>query len=997
MKTLTKICFLSIKKTIKRFISILMIVLLGVGFFAGIKATSPDMQNTANKLFDKYNLYDIFIASDWGLTEDDITYLSDQGYNIEPSYSLDAIVKIDNEYAVKVMSYNKDNKMNKPIIIDGRLPENNSECVVDSGKYHDKLAIGETITVETDDLKEKELTIVGTVNSPLYISRERGSTKLLSGTISFYIYTYYDNFNIDYYTEAYVDVSDNMNRFSSKYDSLIDDNVYDLEGISNYLQDRRYKDEKEDAQNTLNEKIQEYNDSKKEAEDKISDAEKKITSASKTIQNSETALNNAKNEMSSKQKEAQDNIDALNASKVTYTAQLNEVNTSIGPLETNKANVQALIDAGVDVESNTAILNTINEQLEGLYGTKTSLEGAINTINNSINQINNAINDALKQISDAEKEISNGKKKLATAKKELADAKVKMEEELDDAQKKIDDAQKDIDELEKPEWYVLDLSSNIGFNQYKSDSERIKKIAQIFPLVFYVVAVLICLTSMTRMIEEERSELGTLKSLGYNDSSIMFKYMLYAITATLFGSAIGLTIGCYLLPKVIFNMYSMMYTLGDLVVTFNVEYSLMGTLIALFCIVTSTFYAVRKSLKEVPAELMRPKSPAAGKRVLLERITFIWKRLSFTRKVTVRNVFRYKKRFLMTIIGIAGCTGLILAGFGLQDCITNMVPNQYESIFKYQVEVTLDSDKSYAEKMNDVKSIANLEDVKDYLIVEKESIDIDNYTTDQTVTLIVPFGDISNYITLQNRKSKEQYTLGNKLIVSEKLANLLDLKVNDELDISGNKEYKSSVGAITENYIMHYIYMSKDKYNSDEFNTIFLLTNEMNSEEEKEFSNILKNYDSVSSLAFLSSSKNIFNSTMDNFKAVVVVLIVCAGLLAFAVLYNLASINISERKRELASIKVLGFYDFEVFRYINRENFILTFIGILLGLGLGNVLTGYIIKSCELDITMFDPIISWDSYIYSILITVAFTILVDITTYFALKKIKMVESLKSVE
>lgn len=999
VKTLTKISFLSIKKTINRFISILLIVLLGVGFFAGIKATSPDMRNTANELFDNTNLYDIFVTSDWGLTDDDISYLKDSGYDVEGSYSFDAIVKIDNEYAVKVLSYNEDSNMNKLILVDGELPTNDNECVLDYGFHTKDYKIGDKLTIESEDnyLKNNELTIVGFVRSPLYISRERGSTNLLSGTLSFYLYTNVNNFDIDYYTESYIDIVDNVDKFSDKYEDTIDNSVTDLEGIANYLQERRFNEEKTEAQNTLNEKIEEYNNEKLKAEQDINDAENKINSASRKIKSSENELNSAKSELETKKNEANNNITTIKNNISSYQSNLNEINGNISSVKLNIEYYENLISSGINVEENTIILNQLNSTLNELNTNKNNIEYAIKEMNSTINSISSQISSAEQEIINAENQISSAKKKLNSYRKELADAKVQMDEKLSDAQNKIDDAQNEINDLEKPKWYVLDLYSNIGFNQYKSDSERIGNVAKAFPLVFFVVAILICLTTMTRMVEEERGEIGTLKSLGYNDSSIMFKYLLYALTATLIGSIIGVFIGFKIIPTVIFNMYSMMYSLGDLIVSFNMKYALIGTLIALVCILFATYYAIRKSLKEVPADLMRPKSPSAGKRVLLEKIKFIWNKLSFTRKVTIRNVFRYKKKFLMTIIGIAGCTGLIIAGFGLQDCITNMVPNQYEKIFKYQVEVTFNDDSSIEQITTDSQSIAKLEGVTDTLLIRKETVNLNNYDTDQTITLIVPYGDISNFISLQDRKTKEKYSLNDKVIVSEKLTNLLDLKENDTLSISCDKDYEAQVGNITENYLMHYIYMNKDIYGITNYNTLLLLTDDMNSKEEIEFSNILKEYDSVSSLTFLSSTRSVFDSTMDNFKSVAAVLIVSAGLLAFVVLYNLASVNISERKRELASIKVLGFYDYEVFNYINRENTILTIIGLLCGMGIGKILTGYIIKTCEIDITMFDPIISWDSYLYAVGITLIFTLLVDIATYFSLKKIKMVESLKSIE
>ena len=410
----------------------------------------------------------------------------------------------------------------------------------------------------------------------------------------------------------------------------------------------------------------------------------------------------------------------------------------------------------------------------------------------------------------------------------------------------------------------------------------------------------------------------------------------------------------------------------------------------------STYSAVKKSLKEAPAELLRPKSPKAGKRVLLERISFIWNKLSFSRKVTVRNVFRYKKRFLMTILGISGCTGLIIAGFGLQDCITDMVPNQYEKIFSYDLEITFDKDNKNINK--DYEEISKFKEFSKTLKADKDSIELTNIDTNQTIQIIIPFEDYKDFIQIKNRRTNEYYDLNDKVIVSEKLYKLLKLKNDDELDIKLNDNtYKTKVGGSTENYIMHYIYMSKKEYNSDSFNTMFVKINNLTEESRNALSKKLKEYDSVSKLTYNSLSRSIFDDAMKNLGSITIILIVSAGLLAFVVLYNLSNINISERKRELASIKVLGFYDSEVYKYVSRENTILTVIGMAFGCLIGYVLTMYLIKTCEFDMTMFSPKISIYSYIYSLLITLGFTILVNIATYFALKKIKMVESLKSVE
>lgn len=781
MKKLLKETIVCMVKTSKRFISILVIVLLGVGFFAGIRAVAPDMKNTLDDYYEKTNMYDIFITSNYGIREE-VEKKLEEKYNVETGYSFDAITTKKEDYATKIISYNKEDKINTPKLIKGKMPEKVDEVVVDND-FRREIKIGDKITIDSNLINNKTVTVTGYVESPLYISTERDSTNLLSGTIDYYLYMNETNIISPVKTTAYINLAAEESRFSKKYEDTV-------------------KKAKTDIRKTLQ--------------------EEKVTGE---------------------------------------------------------------------------------------------------------------------------------------------------------------------------EWYVLDIDSNAGFYQYEQDTERIDNVAKVFPLVFFIVAVLICLTTMTRMVEEERSQIGTLKSLGYKDSAIMFKYILYATLATIIGSIIGVVIGYRLLPELCFEMYKNMYRLGDIKLSYYASLTFQGMIIALLCTLGATIYTCRKTLKESPANLLRPVAPAAGKRVLLERIPIIWNHLSFSHKVTVRNVFRYKKRFLMTIIGIAGCTGLILAGFGLKDCIVKMVPHQYEEIFSYQAKIALNEEKTN-ETINKIKENKK---IKDILEVQEEAVTIDNKDTNQSVTLVIPKEDPDGFIKLQDRKTNEHYNLNNGIIITEKLANLLEVEENDVLKFTGTDKYEKKIAHITENYLFHYIYLPKSEYQEDEYNTVLVKTKNMTEKEEKEFASKLKEIPGVSSITFTSSTRHIFDDTMDNFAYVSLILIVSAGALAFVVLYNLSSVNISERRRELATIKVLGFYDKEVYQYINRENTILTLIGILLGLGIGNILTMYIIKTCEIDMLMFDPTIALASYIYAILITAAFAILVNVILYFSLKKIDMIESLKSVE
>lgn len=852
MKKINKESLVSISKTKKRFISILLIVLLGVGFFGGIKATSPDMKDTMDKYYKETNFMDFNLKSTWGIRDEDLVYFEKEGYAVETGYSIDAIVEVDTEKVAKILSYDESDKINKIVLIEGRFPESENECVVEFNQK-ENIKIGDMIKVDSSNLKEKELKVVGFVKSPIYSSIEHGTTSLLNGTISFFMYVVEANFEMDYYTDVYLDLDTNYHTFSSDYEDLISEENDKLEKITSVLAKDRYDEVYDEA-------VIEIDKAKKEYDDNYN----------------------------------------------KYSSILNSPYVSLGD-------------------------------------------------------------------------------------------KNSIEKELDEAKSKIEEAEKELDELEEPTWYILDRESNVGYYQFSQDVDRVSNIAKLFPLVFFVVAILICLTTMTRMVEEERTQLGTLKSLGYSNTKIINKYVLYSFIATIVGSLIGVCIGFVVIPKVIFNMYSLMYSIGEIELSFNWYYAIIGTLIALVCTVGATLITCHRELKEAPSQLMRPKSPKAGKKVFLEHLPFIWKRLKFTDKVTVRNVFRYKKRFLMTIIGIMGCTGLIVAGFGLKDSITVMVPNQYENIFKYQVAITLDDDLSLEDLDDIVSEIGSYSEVNSYARVYEETVDLTDYDTNQTIQLIVPFDNLDDFIEVRNRKTGDNISIRDGVVVSEKLYDLLEMQKGEVLKIEGKESYSAKILGVCENYIFHYMYMDKSLFNSEKYNTILVKTNSMNEEEENAFSKKLKDIDGISSIAFLSSRMHTFDDTMDNFGLIALVLIVSSGLLAFVVLYNLSTVNISERKRELATIKVLGFYDDEVYNYVGRESVILTIIGIIFGLGFGAVLTNFIMKTCELDMMFFAIEIKPISYILSILITLIFTFLVNVMVYFSLKKIDMIESLKSVE
>ncbi len=538
------------------------------------------------------------------------------------------------------------------------------------------------------------------------------------------------------------------------------------------------------------------------------------------------------------------------------------------------------------------------------------------------------------------------------------------------------------------------------------DKDSVKNIGQVFPIVFFLVAVLISLTSMTRMVEEQRMQIGTLKALGYNKFQIASKYVLYSSLACIIGGLLGMNVGFILIPSLIWRMYEVIYQIPQFLISFNWEYGGAGLILISACIIGATIYSTVKELKEQPAILMRPKSPKLGKRVLLERINIIWKRLSFSRKVTIRNIFRYKKRFMMTIIGILGCTSLILAGFGLKDSIGSLMPNQYGKIFKYDFQINLKDgldDNQKAEYMSNLNKNEDIEETIETLILTKTAINGEN---EEDIQIIIPKdqNQLDKMISLISiyDDSKIELQKG-QICITDKLAQILGVKKGDTITLKDDDQEKQIVVSdVTENYVYHYGYMTLETYQDlygDKFETNAILTKnkDMAEEEEDKLATEIMNENEVASLTRNSTIEDVMNTTMESLNYVVVVLIVSAGLLAFAVLYNLSNVNISERIRELATIKVLGFYDKEVYSYVTRETILLTIIGIFLGLIGGYFLNYFIIGTCEIDMLRFSKIIHPISYLYAILITVAFTIIVNIFTYFALKKIDMIESLKSIE
>ncbi len=1042
-----------IKRTRKRFVSIIAIVMLGVAFFVGINTASPDMLDTYNKYMNDYNMFDLNLISTVGFNNDDIEVLKDidKFDYIEPSKSANVVVeREDKEEVLNVISMPKEvtnQTVNKLDIVDGNYPSNPDQIVLDN-KLSAQYKIGDTIefinasTNLEDTFVTNKYTVVGFANTPLYVALTRGNTNLGNGTISGFAMVLQDAFCMEEYTNIYARVNtESKNRTSDEYIEEIKNIQTSIEEKTNKLEDEKYT------------KI--YN----EAKEKIDDAKKEVQNGKDELVNAENKLNDAREELETGEKE-------LTFQKQSYNRQINEYNNKVQEGESTLASTKSLLDErqkeineGLNkinqeeqklLEAETKILaetgfKDLNTYLEYLTGVsapqelidnikmliqgKTEINIQKQTMQNYQVELNKALgeyNQGLQTLNSQKQELENNKKianaNLKTAEDkinngwvEFRENEIKFEEEKQNALKEIEDAEKEIADSEKKledlsvKIYVLNLETNEGYSSYRSDCESVKTIGEVFPIIFFLVAALVSLTAMTRMVEENRGNIGTYKSLGYSRIKVSIKYLSYSILATLIGIILGTVIGSYTLPWVIATAYGILYnTMPTVIMSININYALIAGVSAFASTTIATMFACYKILRETPAKLMRPKSPKEGKKIFLEKIPFIWKHLSFTKKITARNVFRYKKRLFMTIIGIAGCTALIYTGFGLRSSIASIVNKQYKEIRKYDFEITL-KDNLNNNQITELNSYIenNGKNVK-YTYLRQQTTDIEANGNKQNAYIIAIDNqeEFENFVTIKNRLIKESINLtDNGVIITEKLSKLLNVNMGDEITIKINDEKSKNIkiDAIVENYIYHYIYMNKSMYEeifeeklTD--NHIYLSIDEdLNEEVEQQISKYLLENDNISQVLTINSISNTFSNMIKSLNMVVVVLIVCAALLALVVLYNLNSINIEERKRELATIKLLGFYNRELSSYVFRENIILTILGAIIGLVLGVYLNFFVISTAEVDIVMFGRQTNWINYILAFLMTIIFATAINLMMNKELKKIDIIESLKSVE
>lgn len=1011
---LFKNSFIKIRKSLGRFFSLIFIVALGSAFFAGVRETSSDMIRTVDNYYDTYSLMDYRIVSTMGLTEDDVLSLKKLLHvdKVVPGYSFETVVNGD---ATKIYGYLDD--INQVAIIEGRELQNENEILVERGTY----ALRDTITLESDVLdfvKSTTYTVVGIVDSPMYIYENKGISTVSDGKLDTFMYILPSNFTLEYYTEVYLTAKDSVSKTAYQDDyketvSCLNDELVELKPIR---ETARYEEILAEAMQEIYDAEDELNKQKQENDQKFADAKAELDNSKALLNqgwadynNGKATLENTRVSMEKTFADTRSELEAgeanLNASLASYGISIEEVPSMIETLKSQVSSLEALL-ATLDPES--AEYQAYSVQLQTIQTSVSGLE--------QINEAKATLDNGRKELEEGEatwtREYNASLASLNSAYQELIDGETELDAgratydanyatylaEIQDAEQQIADARAEVANLEKPVWYLFDREDIPGYTTFYDSATKVDSIAAVFPIFFILVAFLMGMNTMTRMIEEERGEIGLFISLGYSKAKIIASYLFYVFLATSIGLVLGLTVGYLIVPIIIYRVYVSMFVLPDLELYFN---ALMSTIIAIVCFGAMslvTYITANRNFKYMPANLLRPEAPKMGKKVLLEKIHFLWKRLSFTWKVTVRNLFRYKKRIVMTLIGISGCTALLLTGFGIQDSIGSLMDKQFGEIEAYDAIFFLD------EETNEVSEeiLASLNEVNQYGILNMESFtfNANNKNIDLYLMAFQDVNSVDNFIHLKDEQGNPLTIDDYGAILSSKTADMLNVHVGETFGIrnSENELFVLKVSGISENYVNHYAYMSENYYEQifgeKKYNAVMTT---MDDDKISTVGNDLIDSGYFSSVQYITDSMNMFQDIIRSMNDIVLLILGFSTFLAITVLYNLTTINISERTREIATLKVLGFHDKEVSAYVYRETLVLTIFGILIGMGLGVLLNQFVMTVAETDEILFVKDIYGLSYLYTFLIMTLFTVVVQFITYFILKKINMIDSLKSVE
>lgn len=979
-----------IRQSLGRYLAIFAIVALGVGFFAGLKVTKTVMVESAHDYLLKHQLFDYRLLSTLGFQEEDVQALEQKEHvrAVEGAVEADILYVYGEGNEGVLKAHTLLERINGLELVAGRMPETASECIVDANRYGEEALGSKIILSENNEQKDldnfafPEYTIVGIAQASAYIQFERGNSSLGNGRVDGFMYLLPQGFATDYYTEIYVKFDMDHRIYSPQYDAYMAEREPQWKEYCQEQGERRYLAVVEEAQAELADARKDLETEKAEAEKELAGAEQELKEAEAEIADGEAKLAEGEAEIAGQLARIEREEEKLTEARAA--------------IEQQKAGL---------AEAEQALASS--EYLPQIAAARQQLESAERQLADG----EAALADAGKQIEDAQAELTENRQKLTQAREELnqgreeyRSAREEFEKQMAEAEQKIADAETDIAAIQKPRTYVLGRDTNVGYALFENDSSIVEGIANVFPVFFFLVAALVCMTTMNRMVEEQRTQIGVLKALGYGNGSIMGKYLFYAGSAALGGCAAGYFLGIFIFPLVIWKAYAMMYRLGNVVFVFDWLAALLCLGASLLCSMGTTWVSCRHTLKASAAGLMRPKAPKAGKRIFLERMGFLWNRLKFLHKVSIRNIVRYKKRLFMMVLGISGCTALLVTGFGVRDSVTSIADQQYEEIQTYQLNITLDDEAGENEALR--QEIYRVLDTLggEYTCTYETSLDLQTSEGPKSVNLIVAENpsEFGAYIDLHTPSGEAiPYPGPGEIVLCDKLAGKYRIKAGDSLRLRSQdgQELSAVMSGVCENYIFNYVYVDRQTYEEALGPLTFknLYVNLPQEADVHEVSAALMNLEHVASVQVNADMLVRFSSMMSSMNYIVFVVIGCAAALAFIVLYNLNNINITERIREIATIKVLGFYRNETSSYVFRENTVLTAMGCALGLVLGKLLHIYVMHEVDIDMISFDVHVRPVSYLLSVLLTFTFTWIVNRIMSGKLNRINMAESLKSVD
>lgn len=1001
----------SIRRTIfgsiGRYIAILAIIALGVGFFAGVKNTKASMMETCNEYVTEHNMHDYRLVSTYGFTKKDEAALNKvkEVEFAEGSYTTDFFSADNGGNSIIIRAHSITDNINTVDLQEGRMPKSANECLVDD-HFFTADDIGKVIKVTNENDKDtkkaleyREYKITGITKSTYYLMKtERGTTSLGDGSITAYIYIPKGGFTSEYFTEMFVTCKEQGYIFSDEYKKNMDYAEGPITAAAEKRGQIRYDNIIEDAEEELAKGRSEFEDGKQELADgrrELADGRAKFK---REKSDALAKLKDAKRTLDDKKKELADGKTALASSKSDLKGNKAQAEAGLKQAEA------ALAAAQMNPDTPAETIAQLQGQIAQLTGTIQQIDAGLEQISQNESQIKSGekqLKDGYEKYYDnkkeAESEFAKAERKFADGEAELADA----EEKLADAEKELKDAEKEIAEIEKPELYVQTREDNLGFGSFESNSDIVDSIAKVFPVFFFLIAALVCSTTMSRMIEEERTQIGALRALGFTNGRIMWKYMVYSGSAALIGCIAGFLLGSKFFPYFIWIAYGMMFGFASLEYYFDVPLAVISLAVALICSTGTTYFACRGQLKHTPAEILRPKAPKAGKRILLERIGFIWNHLKFLHKVSARNILRYKKRMVMMILGIGGCTALVLAGFGINDSVAGIADHQYSEIEKYDMTVAFS--ETIDEKKLDSFNKTFDDDFKSTAVLQQTSVNIIGSKATKSANLMIT-GDSNITKAVNFSKDGEQldYPEKGEVLINNKMADIAGVEEGGTitLEYDDTKQIKLKVAGVYRNYVSNYIYINDETYENlfnKKYEPSIIFVSLTNPDEAHKVSERINNFDDVIGISLNEDIRNRVDDMMVSLNYIIILVIACAGALAFIVLFNLGNINITEREREIATIEVLGFYPRELGAYVFRENMILVLFGIMAGLPLGFVLHKFIMSRIIVDAVSFNEVIEPVSYVFTVIVVICFAVIVDVIMRRKLKRINMAEALKSVE